>query len=88
MGAYEEYQATGDEDGLYCWKCEVGLTPETVRVLESDHHSETSNLCESCYDAAHDGPSDDDLSEFYGGGGVRPMSEQYREAAKAKKESE
>ena len=36
-------------------------------------------------DDDYDGPSDDDLSEFYGGGGVRPMSEQYAEAIEQKR---
>jgi hypothetical protein len=73
---------------LFCWKCEIDLTPETVCVDPSDHHSETGNYCKPCFEKFvedYDGPSDDDLSEFYGGGGVRPMAEQYREAAETKR---
>ena len=35
--------------------------------------------------ADYDGPSDDELSAYYGGGGVRPIEEQYREAANFKR---
>jgi hypothetical protein len=75
MGAYEEYQATGDEDMEECAHCDAMVRPEVL---------DRGGWCPKCVDE-YDGPSDDDLSEFYGGGGVRPMEEQYREAAEFKR---
>jgi hypothetical protein len=65
-----------------CEVCEDQITNEdsvpAKGMLGSDGY-----VCKRCDN--YDGPSDDDLSEFYGGGGVRPMSEQYTEAAEQKR---
>ena len=74
MGAYEEFQATGDEDQIECSKCSKEFPESDIKA----------GWCETCRDN-YDGPSDEELSDFYGGGGARPMSEQYREAAEIKR---
>ena len=57
-------------------------------------HVTEGDVCPRCDYDAHDGPcdphedhepSDDELSDFYGGGGTRPIEEQYREAAEQKR---
>ena len=65
MGAYEEFQATGDEDQIECSKCSKEFPESDIKA----------GWCETCRDN-YDGPSDEERSDFYGGGGVRPMSEQ------------
>ena len=69
----------GDDPSCDPWK-----RPHSGKRWDCDHF-----LCSACharqeYDNA-DGPSDDDLSVFYGGGGACPMSEQYAESAKQKR---
>ena len=59
------------------------------KLLQCDHCDELvesldNGWCAKCANA-YDGPSDDELSSFYGGGGTRPIAEQYREAAEEKR---
>ena len=73
---------------LFCWKCEIDLTPETVCVDPSDHHSETGNYCKPCYEKYvenYDGPSDEEQWAGYGASTPQTDRERYDAAAEQKR---
>ena len=74
--SYPEHD--GDDPSCDSWKRPHG----PGKRWDCDHF-----LCYACHTERenYDGPSDDDLSNFYGGGGARPIAEQYREAAEEKR---
>jgi hypothetical protein len=76
-----------------CFFCEKPILPG--EKVSTPHDSYWCRDCAAGLDIAHydclcdagEKQEQRRIEDFYGGGGVRPMAEQYREAAEAKRRS-